>query len=268
MVSDTLNLPAESSISFTPTVAGIYTLRLTANDSALISEADVSFTVIAAQMPAPAPVKILPLGDSITQGREFSQSYRYPLWKKLVDSDIEFDFVGSLTENFTGTPDFPDYKGLSFDRDHEGHWGFRVDQILSSVLPGSLIDYDVDLALIHLGTNDVIQGQTTFSTINELEQIITLLRDKNSAVKILLAEPIPTTASFTQYNDAINELGSEIRKLVPRLSTLQSKIVLVDQASGINVSQDIQGDGLHPTAAGEEKIAQKWFNSIKETLEN
>src|SRR4051812_47069722 len=93
--------------------------------------------------PAPAraptrPLYILPLGDSFTQGRKGDgqpdtvscdaavESYRYPLWKMLVDAgvDTQVDFVGSLVGGFEGDPPWPDYRGKRFDREHEGHWGW------------------------------------------------------------------------------------------------------------------------------------------------
>ena len=42
------------------------------------------------------PVRILPLGDSITQSDKTYSSYRYYLWIKLIDAGIKFDYVGSL----------------------------------------------------------------------------------------------------------------------------------------------------------------------------
>jgi len=70
-------------------------------------------------------VKIMPLGDSITQGYRGRDSYRRDLWLKLRKSGADVDFVGSMKNNFMGTPAHED-----FDMDHEGHWGWRADQIL------------------------------------------------------------------------------------------------------------------------------------------
>ena len=79
----------------------------------------------------PAVLRILPLGNSITQGKFDLRSYRYALWKKLTDEGILFDFIGSMRTNHKGSPKWPKYKGKSFDTDHEGHWGWRVDEILA-----------------------------------------------------------------------------------------------------------------------------------------
>jgi len=64
--------------------------------------------------------------------------------------------------------------GLNFDQDHEGHWGWRTDEILNGRLAaGSLTEwldyYTPDVVLIHLGTNDVYQNQSTTSTVEEVK---------------------------------------------------------------------------------------------------
>src|SRR5687767_6860684 len=80
---------------------------------------------------AEAQKRIMTLGNSITQSNNSYKSYRYPLWKKLVDAKVSFDFVGSMRNQHRGNPVWPTHNGLSFDQDHEGHWGWRADEILN-----------------------------------------------------------------------------------------------------------------------------------------
>ena len=66
------------------------------------------------------PNKIMPLGASRVQGfSPWFESYRYELWKDLIDRDREFDYIGTETE----TGSYPNYEGLAFDPDHQGHGG-------------------------------------------------------------------------------------------------------------------------------------------------
>ena len=61
-------------------------------------------------------LRIMPLGDSITEGAGAGSTggYRGPLWTKLVTEDhYNVDYVGSNTTN-------PDTTN-GMDRDHEGH---------------------------------------------------------------------------------------------------------------------------------------------------
>ncbi len=199
------------------------------------------------------------IGDSITQSNSSYKSYRYSLWKKLIDNGVPFDFVGSLSSNFGGSPVWPTYLGKSFDPNHEGHWGWRTDEILAN-LPTWLGSYTPDIALIHLGSNDIIQGQSISSTIGELTSIISTLRRKNPKVIVLLAQVIPYGSNYT-FSTSIPPLNTQIGLLAQAQSTANSNVVVVDQFTGFSVSADTF-DGVHPDDSGEEKMATRWANAL------
>lgn len=209
-------------------------------------------------------LNILPLGNSITQSKIPYYSYRYNLWKKMVDSGIKFDFVGSLDSNYTGVPAWPSYRGFQFDPDHEGHWGWRADELLDS-LPVWLTRYTPNLVLMHVGSNDCNQGNSTISTVNELTQIINVLRGDNNKISILLAKLIPW--DNTTVNSRINDLNSRFDSLASELTNDSSKIIVVDQNTGFDAVNDTF-DGVHPNESGEEKMASVWFTGIKTILPN
>ena len=208
----------------------------------------------------PDTIAIAPYGNSITQAASNRQSYRYPLWKKLIDANIAFDFVGSMNTNFGGNPSRPDYKGKAFDMDHEGHWGWRADEILRDMATW-LTRYTPDMVLLHIGTNDCIQGQNKDTTLNEIRQVVGKLRNDNATVVIFLANLIPCNSASAN----VNNLNTGIRPLATQLNTASSPVIFVDQNSGINPQSDLY-DGIHPGPTGEEKMAQKWFDAINAYL--
>lgn len=221
------------------------------------------------------PVKILVLGNSITQAESNRASFRYPLWKKLVDAGIDFEFVGSMSKQLgKETPPHPDYKGLKFDAVHEGHFAWAADEVIrgrkfdngtgSGNLAGWLKNYDVDIALIHLGTNDAFMRQGNQSTAGELKTIISLLRADNNKVIILLARLIPTTRSAGD-TAAVESLNETIVRFAKTAGTVDSPVILVDQFAGFDGDADLY-DKVHPNASGEEKMATKWFEAIKSVL--
>ena len=216
-------------------------------------------------------IKILPLGDSITHTSSSYYSYRYNLWKKLIDHDISFDFVGSMNTNFGGNPDWPQYKGLSFDQDHEGHYGWRAEELLygRSTNPelGNLTDwlgvYTPDIVLLHIGTNDLGSGQSYTSTANEIKLIIDTIRLDNPDVTILLAKLIPRDYTYNNiiaFNQYIEPIAQE--KGLPN-----SPVIVVDQWTGFDYATDTY-DGTHPNASGEEKMAEKWMQALLPCLKN
>ncbi len=223
-----------------------------------------SFAVHADQVVPSHPIKILPLGDSITCASKYKLSYRYPLWKHLVDAGKQVEFVGSQTKKGNGgRVDWKAYKGLPFTPANEGHSGWRADQVLNGLENGEMglsswiTNYRPDIALIHLGTNDIHQKQTPDSTRDDIEQIILKLRKKNPNIKVLLARVIPM-----QTNPNIIRLNQLIAQLAVKLNKPNSAVVSVDMFTGFNLDTDMQKDKIHPNAKGEEKMAKRWFDAL------
>jgi lysophospholipase L1-like esterase len=223
---------------------------------------------------AATPERILCLGDSITQGVGGHYSYRYPLWEKLVDTGMNFDLVGQMNNPYSSATTYPTYKGLAFDTNHEGHYGWTVNNILNGGISdggtyGSgtgqlstwLSGYTADVALVHLGTNDVgiYHNESVATTDAYLEQVITLLRTNNPNMSIFLAEVIPNSNST--WNTAINALNASIPGIVSSMNTTQSRIYLVDQNTGVSAS-DLY-DGTHPGPAEEIVMANRWMTAMQ-----
>jgi len=79
------------------------------------------------------PIRIMPLGDSITYGWDGGYGgYRGYLGDLLYNGGYDFDFVGSRTDNDPCTdPNCP-----FLDLDHEGWNGWRADQIRDNIFDG------------------------------------------------------------------------------------------------------------------------------------
>lgn len=215
--------------------------------------------------------RILPLGDSITQADAHRASYRYPLWKLLVDAGLAFDFVGSMKQHYgeqpESSPPQPDYRGLSFDRDHEGHFGWTAREIVEGRSRGNgsgsgklaqwVAHYDADIALVHLGTNDVYRGRHNEAILDDLKESIRILRTDNPAVVVLLAQLIPAG----QEPGVMASLNRAIPQVARDMSTAHSPVIIVDHHSGFDPRKDTY-DGVHPNASGESKMARRWFDAI------
>ena len=200
--------------------------------------------------------RIMPLGDSITQGKAGRASYRYWLWNQLNSFGYDVDFVGSTTNNFNGPP-FPE----AFDRDHEGHWGWRTDEILVEISSWATATQP-DIVLIHLGHNDIWQGQTISSTTNELSQLIQILQTVNSKVTVLLAQVIPSTPSALA---ALPTFNAAIPQVAANTTTPESRVIVVDHFAGFDPFVDTY-DGVHPNAVGEQKMAEQWISALQTIL--
>ena len=201
-------------------------------------------------------IKIMPLGDSITQANSTSPSYRFNLYKRLIQAGYKIDFVGSTSTNHKGE----NPKAAEFDNDHEGHWGWRIDEILVRMHAWAAAAAP-DVALIHLGTNDIFQNEEINGTFNELAQVINILRKHNPEITLLVAKLIPSN----RKTETLQLFNTQLPDFLDSMQKTGSIIKIVDQTKGFDVAKHTR-DGVHPNTDGEELMAESWFKVLKEVL--
>jgi acyl-CoA thioesterase I len=223
-------------------------------------------------------MNILTLGNSITNGTNKYDSYRRPLWQLLRQGYYNFDFIGSWDLHHMGgeVPD-PD-----FDMDHDGHSGWKASDILSQPdwdkprgnIHEWIQEYTPDIVLLELGTNEVFQCIAVKEAMNNISSIIDIIRKKNSRVKIFIALIPPLGAQWAgkklcgnkiNYGQAVINFNKQLRVLGVAKSSPRSKVILVDQYSGVNTATDMYDD-IHPNTTGERKMAAKWYKAINKYI--
>ena len=208
------------------------------------------------------PIRILPLGDSITQGGRQDRpeyTYRYPLFYMLKDAGYAVDFIGSLNTGLQPEAVWPDKNGVPFDRDHEGHYGISTLEARKR-LPDWMEKYaaPADMALIHLGSNDYDAANYDRAIITPLKEIIALLRQKNPNVVILVGHML-------ESGRKARALRPMIERMVREQHLPQSPVVSVAFYEGW-ISKPGPGsdtfDWAHPNPQGQQKMADKWFAAM------
>jgi hypothetical protein len=217
------------------------------------------------------------MGNSITQGAInddkviVEKTYRPWLWEKLDSAGIDVDmvgyhqfFMGEQEKGFATVPFTSRYTGKTFDRDHDAYYGITSDGLLngSSVpawtnaplpkLSERLKNYDPDIALLHIGTNDA--DADVDKTEANIKEIIDVLREKNPKITIFLAK-------LTTFWKPINP---RVRRIVREKSTEMSPVIFVDQEIGY----DQEKYQFHPNDLGGQFMAQKWYNAIVKHLKS
>jgi lysophospholipase L1-like esterase len=207
------------------------------------------------------PLRIMPLGDSITEGWVGGQSalqdgsgYRSMLWQSLTDRGIDFDFVGSQTSLRSAGATPP----VGFDRDHEGYAGYWSSKIsepnLNSGVGGWLSTAMPDVVLLMSGTNDIIRSATPTEAVIDLDILLDSVRGFDSSMELFVATlPRSSWVSFAK----IDTFNAGIRALVEDRSMTDSKLHLVDMAAVLDFGLHI-GDGVHPNFDGYSILADQW----------
>ncbi len=195
------------------------------------------------------PMRVLPLGDSITDGwRYVPGGYRIRLWERLVQADHDkIDFVGSL---HNGPPELG-------DPDHEGHSGWRIDQ-LSANIDGWMGTYQPDAVLLHIGTNDVLQDYQLATAPARLEHLVGRICIDRPGVQVAVASIVPRPKLEAQV-DAYN---ATIPALVDRARAGGCAATFVDMNAALTEA-DIDESATHPTRAGYDKMADAWYPVVQ-----
>ena len=205
-----------------------------------------------------APIRIMPLGDSITAG---PGCWRALLWNQLRTAGYSnIDFVGSASDG--GSCNY----GFSYDADHEGHGGFSAVGIAdNNQLPPWLNAARPDVVVMHLGTNDLWGGWQSMDTIlAAFTKLVGQMRANNPSMRIVVSQIIPHHGCDTCPADTVT-LNNRIPGWAAGLTTAQSPIVIVDQWTGFDAATDT-GDGVHPNDSGFRRMADRFQPALARVL--
>lgn len=210
--------------------------------------------------------KIMPLGASRVEGdRPNYESYRYELWKKLVNDEWTFDFVGTQTDNAF----YDNFINLSFDTDHEGRGGWTSEQILNGI-DNWLADVgSVDVVLLSSpGGNDILGGANSFEeVIVNINLIIDKIQTSNPNVTILIEQMAPGRTDFMtpEFNDLFSQSQSAIINLADQQTNSSSRVIAIDMFTGFNDTH--LADEVHYNEKGAKFIADRYYGVLKNILQ-
>lgn len=203
----------------------------------LVKVATICLSLIAFNtMTALGQKSILMFGDSITAGYGLDEDQAYPaLIQEKIDSlGLNHDVVNA---------------GLSGETTAGG--ARRVDWILQQ---------EIDIFLLGLGGNDGLRGIDPENTKKNLETIINKVWEKNDETEIILAgmqaPPNLGEQYTTRFRDVFIEVANEHEVVFMPF--------LLEDVAGIDKLN--QPDGIHPTAEGQQIIADHIWTLLKPLL--
>lgn len=229
------------------------------------------------------PIKIMPLGDSITRGSNAEGlpriGYRDSLYDQLISQGYNIDFVGSVT-------------GYGIDPNYEGHSGWQAYNplkpnisILDS-LPRFLAKNPPDIILLHIGTNDISSSDEGSTVANDVIDILDTIYFFNNGITTIVAKIIDRNDNENNHKRTINFNDTLEIKIDSLLNTRNQKIIIVDMykalglyfGTPVNSNQnfkywtgsrpDPDADlyDLHPNTNGYGVMANLWFDSLRTVL--
>ncbi|KAJ6178216.1 hypothetical protein N7519_008677 [Penicillium mononematosum] len=210
----------------------------------LLSSDDVS--ALQSRDTKPFPLRVLPLGASITMGYKSADGNGYRKWlrQQLRYAGWDVDMVGTTKS------------GTMHDNDHDGHIGWRIDQIASHAK--EIIPQQPNVILINAGTNDALQKYKVATAGKRMDSLLTYLFDNIPNTTIILS-----TLTFNGEEPLLStEINKQYLELAAKRRAQGESLVVADMSSFIQWKQLV--DKVHPTAAGYEKMASVWWAAIQQ----
>ncbi|MGI5528313.1 SGNH/GDSL hydrolase family protein [Streptomyces syringium] len=202
------------------------------------------------------PVRIMPLGDSITEGWGSATwaGYREELFNELHRLGHDIDFVGPRN----------DVLQPEGDPDHAGSSGITI-QGLTEVVPAWVSAAAPDWVLLHIGTNNMYDDNATLAP-GYLRALLDAIQQACPAAHILLASIIPSR--FAPFQKHIDEYNQHVRKIAEERA--DQGVHFVDMAPALTASESGQDDDLsdnvHPNLQGYAKMSKVWRDALHPLL--
>lgn len=226
------------------------------------------------------PVKIMPVGDSITVGKYSGHDtgngangddigYRKDFKDQLTALNYTVDLIGSQSNG----ADYP-----FDDPHHEGYNGITAQQAADCINSACsfsnpdgqstggnwLSSNPPDVILLHIGTNDINNGASASEVRDRVASILDEIngfeQSSGSPIIVILAQiinQVPNNSTVTTFNSLLDSMAQG-------RSDYNTELFLVDMERGaeLDYRDDSLGgdfiDNLHPYATGYTKMANVW----------
>lgn len=231
-------------------------------------------------------IKILPVGDSITDGYWESGSYRKYLYNYLIENGFNIDMVGNKGMDLETSND------ISYDGNYCAYSGYAIQHITGTeerqgiyevlVNENIMETYNPDIVLLQIGTNDVLSAYND-GIIDRLENLVDYIISYMEQDDTLFVTTIPNF-DVSVLNDAgwlwaygwgvpNDELTNTIQSYIDSYNSSIKDLVLKKQSEGnthiqfadINSVVDYSTnlyDGVHPNEVGYQKMGEYWSNVL------
>ncbi len=223
------------------------------------------------------PVKIMAIGDSITDDCEYNGAWRAYLQTLLDTNGYPFTFVGRnasgvttgftkvLHEGYCGAVIAP--PGVLTSPVH-GYAGTNV--YLQTIVPDALAANTPDLVLLLIGANDIGRGRDPLQTAtNDMSHLLDLIFAQAPNANIIVARitslqnAMVGGLNYGAYYANVYLYNAALQAMVNQRHASGQNVFLADMFSVVDPNTMFNTDHLHPNPLGLATMAQEWFTQIQ-----
>lgn len=229
---------------------------------------------------AEAQLKIMPLGDSITQGEisvvvqnqillsqidttkisyradgamgilmDSNGGYRLVLEQMLLDMNWDLEMVGQRTQG---------------GGHHEGYPGYMTSDILE-ILDDILRANPPHVILLHIGTNDLPAPIDADSCYQNINAMLDMIHAFDPEIEVILAQIIPCLQNTSLGEERFPSI-IELNNLLPQIPLERDYVTLVDMWTAFVETDDwenaLMSGTYHPNEQGYYLMAENWRDKL------
>ncbi len=241
-------------------------------------------------------IKIMCIGDSITDGYFGADGYRKYLYHELTELGYNIDMVGAKSGGNSYTDNGETF---TYDGDHSGYSGYAIQYITGTETRQGILEMiestdminmcDPDIVLLQIGTNDILSAYNDGIEARLENLVRTIMADMTDENDVLFLTTIPyfnavaindwlwaygdvkwqnSSEDFADIvYDYIDTYNASIKTLVSELQAEGLSIEYADVCSVVDRDTELQ-DGCHPNEAGYKDMGLYWADILNSYLSN
>lgn len=222
------------------------------------------------------PIKIMAVGDSITDDCSTNGAWRSFLQPLLESNGYAFSFIGRQSS-------VPALPGFTQTR-HEAYCGAVCgapgvmttpvhgyagsDVYLYKTVRDALTNLSPDLVLVMIGANDIGRGrQPAFVATNSMNNLLNLIYSYVPNAQVIFGKATTlqdaAVSGYSAFATNMPVFNSRLQTFVNQRRAAGKNVFLADFFSVVDNDTMFLSDHLHPNALGLRAIAQEWLTRIE-----
>ena len=279
-----------------------FSLFLLISSSLIISSYKLSPNIFQSLKDNENPIKIMCVGDSITDGYGVPGSYRKFLYNGLTKKGYKIDMVGSKKGYSTTYTNEASGETFEYDDDNTGYSTFTIKSyngrsgIYETLVETKcLSEQQPDIVILQIGTNNIIDNHDEDENKQDLESLIDYILDNIPSTSTLFVTTIPDLDPnreevytwFSNYrhsadwqtlypdeiakmkvDQALQEYNSDVTSIATKRKESGQNVRPADVNSAITDVKTQLKDGVHPNDFGYRLMGDYWAEIIDKFLQS
>jgi lysophospholipase L1-like esterase len=233
--------------------------------------------LVPANFSAAQPIKVMAIGDSITDDCVYNGAWRQYLQPLLDANGYPFVFVGRVQSMPSG----------SFTKtQHEGYCGAVIappgvmtspvngyagtNVYLLKIAADALTNATPDLVLVLIGANDIGRGRNPYQVAtNDMPNLLDIIFSNAPNANVILAKITSlynaniSGLNYAAYATNVPIYNAALQAMVNQRRALGQNVFLADMFSAVKRAVMFNSDNVHPNTTGLQAVAQEWFTRIQ-----